>query len=158
MSNSLGPYELYPVRLLCPWGFSRQEYWSGFLYPSPGDLPKPGIEPKSPTLQVSSLPFEPPGKPKHTGVCSLSLLQGILPSQGSNLGPPLCRRILYQLSHKGSPRILKCVAYLFSSGSSQPRNWTRVSCTASRFFINWAMREAQSQKDKHCTVPLICSA
>ena len=86
MSNSLGPYELYPVRLLCPWGFSRQEYWSGFLYPSPGDLPKPGIEPKSPTLQVSSLPFEPPGKPKHTGVCSLSLLQGIFPTQESNWG------------------------------------------------------------------------
>ena len=95
---------------------------------------------------------------QNTGVDSLSLLQGILPSQGSNLGLPLCRRILYQLSHKGSPRILKCVAYLFSSGSSQPRNWTRVSCTASRFFTNWAMREAQSQKDKHCTVPLICSA
>ena len=42
-------------------GFSRQEYWSGL--PSPGDLPNPGIEPRSPVLQAGSLPFEPPGKP-----------------------------------------------------------------------------------------------
>ena len=45
-------------------GFSRQEYWSGLLFPSPGDLPDPGIEPGSPTLQADSLPSEPPGKPK----------------------------------------------------------------------------------------------
>ena len=42
-------------------GFSRQEYWSGLLFPSPGDLPNPGIEPKSPTLQADALPSEPPG-------------------------------------------------------------------------------------------------
>ena len=41
--------------------FSRQEYWSGLPIPSPGDLPNPGIEPKSPTLQADSLPSEPPG-------------------------------------------------------------------------------------------------
>ena len=52
------------------------------------------------------------------------------------------RQILYQLSHKESPRILEWVAYSFSSGSSQPRNRTRVSCIASRFFTNWAIREA----------------
>ena len=44
-------------------GFSRQEYSSGLLCPSPGDLPNPGIEPMSPALQVDSLPSEPPGKP-----------------------------------------------------------------------------------------------
>ena len=44
-------------------GFSRQEYWSGLPFPSPGDLPNPGIEPGSPALQVDSLPSEPPGKP-----------------------------------------------------------------------------------------------
>ena len=44
-------------------GFSRQECWSGLPYPSPGDLPDPGIEPGSPTLQEDSLPSEPPGKP-----------------------------------------------------------------------------------------------
>ena len=44
-------------------GFSRQEYWSGLPFPSPGDLPNPGIEPGSPMLQVDSLPTEPPGRP-----------------------------------------------------------------------------------------------
>ena len=42
--------------------FSRQEYWSGLPFPSPGDLPDPGIEPRSPTLQADALPSEPPGK------------------------------------------------------------------------------------------------
>ena len=79
---------------------------------------------------------------QNTGVGSLSLLQGIFPTQGSNSGLPHCRWILYQLSHKGSPRILKWVAYPFSSGSSQPGNWTRVSCIAGRFFTNWAIMEA----------------
>ena len=43
-------------------GFSRQEYWSGLLFPSPGDLPDPGIKPRSPALQADALPSEPPGK------------------------------------------------------------------------------------------------
>ena len=55
--------------------FSRQEYWR--LFPSPGDLPNPGIEPRSPTLQAYSLPAEPQGKPKNSGVGSQSLLQRI---------------------------------------------------------------------------------
>ena len=45
-------------------GFSRQEYWSGLPFPSPGDLPNPGIEPRSPTLEADALTSEPPGKPK----------------------------------------------------------------------------------------------
>ena len=45
--------------------FSRQEYWTGLPFPSPGDLPNPGIEPGSPTLQADSLPFEPPGSLTH---------------------------------------------------------------------------------------------
>ena len=77
-----------------------------------------------------------------TGVGSLSLLQGIFPSQGSNPGLSHCRQILYQLSHKGSPRILERVVYPFSRGSSQPRNRTGVSCTAGGFFTSWATREA----------------
>ena len=44
-------------------GFSKQEYWSGLPFPSPGDLPDPGIKPRSPALQADSLPSEPPGKP-----------------------------------------------------------------------------------------------
>ena len=63
MSDSLQPHGLQPARLLCPWGFSRKEYWSGLPFPSPGDLPNPGIKPRSPTLQADSLLTEPPGKP-----------------------------------------------------------------------------------------------
>ena len=44
-------------------GFSRQEYWSGFPFPFPGDLPDPGIEPRSPALRADALTSEPPGKP-----------------------------------------------------------------------------------------------
>ena len=64
VSNSLRPHGLQPARLLYPWGFSRQEYWSGLPFLCPGDLPHPGIEPASPTLQADSLLSEPPGKPK----------------------------------------------------------------------------------------------
>ena len=46
-------------------GFSRQEYWSGLPFPSPGDLPDPGIEPRSPALQADALTSEPPGKPQN---------------------------------------------------------------------------------------------
>ena len=63
---------------------------------------------------------------QNTGVGSLSLLQGIFPTQGSNPGLPHCRLILHQLNHQGSPRILEWVAYPFSNRSSWPRNWTRV--------------------------------
>ena len=65
-------------------------------------------------------PWNSPGQ--STGLRRLSLLQGIFPTQGLNPGPPHCRQILYQLSHKGSPRILEWVAYPFSSRSSRPRN------------------------------------
>ena len=50
--------------------FSWQEYWSGLPFPSPGDLPNPGIEPGSPGLQADSLPSEPPEKPKYTQECA----------------------------------------------------------------------------------------
>ena len=68
-------------------------------FPSPGDLPNPGIKPRSPALQADSLPEESPGKPKNTGVGSLSLLQGIFLIQESNWGLLPCRRILCQLSY-----------------------------------------------------------
>ena len=106
------------VRLLCPWGFSRQEHWSGLPFPSPGDLPHPGIEPRSPALQADSLLSRPPEKPRNIGVDSLSLLQGIFPTQESNRGLLHGRQTFYQLSHKGSPKILEWIAYPFSRGSS----------------------------------------
>ena len=67
-------------------------------FPSPGDFPNPGIEPRSPVLQADSLPAEPQGKPKKTGVGSLSLLQRIFPTQESNQGLLHCRQ-----SYQGSP-------------------------------------------------------
>ena len=83
--------------------FFRPEYGSGWPFPSPGDLPNPEINPRSPTLQVDSLPAEPQWKPKSIGVGSLSFLQGIFPTQESNQGLLHCRWILYQLSYEGSP-------------------------------------------------------
>ena len=84
-------------------GFSRQEYRSGLPFPSPGDLSNPGIKPRSPTLQVDSLQFETPEKPKNAGVGSLSLLQKVFPTQELYWGLLHCRQILYQLSYQGSP-------------------------------------------------------
>ena len=79
---------------------------------------------------------------QNTGVGCLSLLQGIFPTQRLSPGLLHCRRILYQLSYQGSPRILEWVVYPFSRGSSRPRNRTRTSCIAGGFFTSCAMREA----------------
>ena len=68
--------------------FSRRRSLLQETFPSPGDLPNPGIEPRSPKLQADSLPAEPPGKPKDTGVGSLSLLQQIFPTQELKGGFP----------------------------------------------------------------------
>ena len=130
----------------CPTLYDRMEYtvhgilqarileWVAF--PFSRGLPKPGIAPRFPTLQADSLPAESSGEPKNTGVSSLSLLQWIFLTQESNRGLLHCRQILYQLSHKGSPRILEWVAYPFSSRSSRPRNQTGVACFSSGFFTN----------------------
>ena len=64
LSDSLHSQGLWLARLLCPWDFPRQEYWSGLPFPPPGDLPHPGIKPMSPAspaLQVDSFTAEPPG-------------------------------------------------------------------------------------------------
>ena len=69
-------------------------------------------KPRSLTLQADSLLSEPPGKAKNTGVGSLSLLQGIFPTQESNQGLQHCRRIFYQLSYQGSPmKVLLSIIY-----------------------------------------------
>ena len=94
------------------------------------------------SLQLHGLysPWNSPGQ--NTGAGSCSLLQGIFPTQGSNPGLLHCRWILYCLRHQGSPRILEWVAYPFSSRSSWPRDWIRISCIAVGFFTSWATREA----------------
>ena len=79
---------------------ARIQDWVVISFPE--DLPNPGIKPRSSAWQVDSLSSEPPGKPKNTEVGSLSLLQGIFPTQGSNPGLLHCRWILHQLSHQGS--------------------------------------------------------
>ena len=84
-------------------------------------------------------PYSPWNSPdQNSGMGSLSFLQGILPTQGSNPSLLHCSWILHQLSHKGNPSILEQVAYPFSTRSSRPRNQTRVSGMAGRFFTNWA--------------------
>ena len=62
MSNSVQPHGVQPARLLCPWGFSKQEYWRELPCSPPRDLPNPGIKLRYPASQADSLPSEPPGK------------------------------------------------------------------------------------------------
>ena len=98
----------------------------------------------SDSLQCHGLysPWNSPGQ--HTGKGSLSLLQGIFPTQGSNPGLPHCRWILYQLSHKGSPRTLEWVAYPFSSESSRPRNRQFKYYLDEQFLNVWNLFERMS--------------
>ena len=103
-------------------------------------------DPTDCSLPGSSVHGDSPGK--NTGVGYHALLQATFPTQGSNLGLPHCRQILYQLSHQGNPRILEWVAYPFSRESSWPGNRTWTSCLAGGFFVRWATREAQREIKK----------
>jgi len=91
-------------------GILQAKYWSGLPFPSPEDLPNPGIESRSPSFQVDSLPSEPTRKPKNIRVGCLFLLQGIFLTLESNLDLLHCRQILYQLRYQGNPSFLirKC--------------------------------------------------
>ena len=109
--------------------FSRQLYWSRLSFPSPGDLPDPGIEPGSPALQTDSLPSEPSGTPKCESE-SCSVVSDSLWSMDYTV-----HRIL-------QARILEWVAFPFSRGSFQPRDQIQVSHIACGFFTSWATREA----------------
>ena len=91
--------------------FSRPKCCSEWPFPSPGDHPNPGIKPRSPSLQADSLPAKPPGKPKHTGVGSLSLLQGIFLTQELNPRFLHCRQILYQPIYQGTVTYLTNETY-----------------------------------------------
>ena len=87
------------------------------------------------SLPGSSLHGYSPGK--NIGVDCHALLHGIFPTQGLNPCIQHCRWIIYQLSHQGNSRILECVAYPFSSGSSQPKiELGSLSCIAGRFFTS----------------------
>ena len=102
--------------------FSRPEYWSEQPFSSPENRPNPGIEPRFPALQADSLPAEPQGKSKSAGMGSLSLLQQIFPTQESNQGFLLCRRILYQLIHGESIAVINTLNYLSVNISVASKN------------------------------------
>ena len=97
MSDSLQPHGPYS-----PWNSPVRNTALSSLSLLQGNLPNPGIKPRSPILQVDSLPSEPPVKPKNTRVGGLSLRQWIFPFQELNRGLLHCRWILYQLSYQGS--------------------------------------------------------
>ena len=98
-----------------PWGFSRQEYWSGLPCPLPGSFPNPGIKPRSPALQADSVQSEPPGKPMNTGVGSLSLLQGIFQTQDSNWDLLPCRML--------SPSYFVLLIFMLLTGCHGSDSW-----------------------------------
>ena len=99
--------------------------------------------------------YSPPGSSVHgnspgknTGVGCHALLQWIFPSQGIKPKCPALEADSFCLSHQGSPRILECLAYPFSRGSSWPRSRIGFSCIAGGFFTSWATREAIYEKPK----------
>ena len=113
---------------------SRPEYWSAYPFPPPGDHPNPGIRPRSLALQVDSFPPEPWGKPKNTGVGSLSLLQGIFLTQEFNQDLRHCRQILYQLSHQGSTSLYICT--ISSVAQLCPTLYDHMDCSTPGLLLN----------------------
>ena len=107
-SDSLPPHGFHS-----PWNSPGQNTRVSSFSLLQGIFPTQGSNPGHPCCRWISLPAEPSGKPKNTGVGSLNLLQLIFPTQESNQGLRHCRLILYQLSHKGSPRILEWVGSPF---------------------------------------------
>ena len=109
-------------------GNFQQEYWSGLVFPPPGNLPDPGIQSASPALAGRFFTTEPPEKWKWKSL---------------RLSPVrLCNCMEYTVHGILRARIPKWVAFPFSRGSSQPRDQTQVSRIAGRFFTSWATRKA----------------
>ena len=107
-------------------GFYRQNYWSGVPFPSPGDLPDPGIKPESPKSLMSP-----------------ALAGGFFTTSTTWEAPGECWSPPNPSVHGISPaRILEWVTMSFSRWSSWPRDQSQVSCINSRFFVIWATREA----------------
>ena len=137
-------------------GFYRQEYWSGLPFPSPGDLPNRGIEPKSPALasgfctadkgdttwscttSIQWLSFERPGAPP--------LRKKIAQSSPTLWDPMDCSLSGSSVHGIFQARILEWVAISFSRGSSQPRDQTQLSYIAGWVFTIWATREVHHSK------------
>ena len=115
VSDCLWPQGLQPPRLLCPWGFSRHGYWSGLPCPPPGDLPNPGIKPRSLTLQADFLLSEPPVKPIFSIISIFFLISFLF------FSPFLC--LFYSIS--------------FKAGSESPAGWeVGKACTKCRLLVH----------------------
>ena len=133
-SRSVVSVSLPPHGLYSPWNSPGQNTGVGSLSLLQGIFPNQGSKPRSPTLQVYSLPAEPQGKPKNTGVSNLSLLQGIFLTQESNWGLLYCRRILYPLRYQGSPlNFLSCfyileINPLSLASFAIARTWKQPRC------------------------------
>ena len=133
-------------------GFSRQEYWSGLLFPSPGDLPDPGIEPRSPT-QVSHIVG------RHFTIWATREILRHEDKKSKSQVAQSCLTLCNPMdcSLPGSSvrgifqaRILEWVAISFSRRSSQPRDRTQVSCISGAFFTIWTTREAPFSLTSSC--------
>ena len=122
-------------RILCSWGFSRREYWSGLPCFPPRDLPGPGIEPTSHISCMGRLVFY---QLSYQGKEESEVAQSL-----STLCDPLdCSLPGSSVYGIFQARILEWIAISFSRRSSWPRDWTRVSRLVSRCFTVWATREA----------------
>ena len=122
MSNSLWPHGLESARRVCPWGFSRQEYWSGLPCPPPGNRPNPGIELRSPALQADSLPSELQESPR-------ILKWAAYPFSGGTSGP------------RNQTRVSYIAGGFFTSWATQE---TQIKIY--RYFTTFAGQKAKSSK------------
>ena len=122
--------------------FSRQDYWNALPFPTPGDPSDPGIEPTSvfPALVGGFFITEPPGK-SYLRTCWALLSHSVVSDSLRPHGLVACQAPLSIGILQA--RILEWVAMPSSRGSSQPRDWTQVSCSVGRFFTIWSTREAQ---------------
>ena len=106
--RSLWPHRLQPTRLLCPWDFSRQEYWCGLPFPSSGDFPSPRLQPISPASPalaggVDSLPLQ------HLGTLSSIPYPELIVSQTSISSILYYPTLQLKQTHLGNPSISKII-------------------------------------------------
>ena len=129
--------------------FSRQEWWSGSSFPSAGDLPDSGIEPRSPALHADSLLCEPPGKlhwnqegQNHHSILHLVGASSEVAQSCPTLFDPMdCSLPGSSVHGIFQALVLEWIAISFSRGSSWPRHQTQLSRIVDRRFTAWATRK-----------------
>ena len=112
-------------------GFSRQEYWNGLPFPPPGDLPYPGMEPRSPALQADSLPAEPPGKPENEfHIINLPVYWdlGLLIIPGDFFFPQEKMESVYTIQQMWLHNASQRLCYQSPENSSPDRRFRNYSC------------------------------